>query len=112
VTDMFAFTFVIAVAALVMIALVNQHCLSASADRPLQARAIKRIGFGVIAVFSMLAGLFIAGEASEEPGGIGAISLLAWLTPLVGLATLAWFRPRLATPIMIGLSGAVALASL
>ena len=57
---------------------------------------------------------FIAGEAFEEPRGIGAISLvLAWLIPLVGLAGLAWFRPRLATPIMIALSGVVVvLASL
>ena len=62
-------------------------------------------GFGVMAVFSVLAGLFIAGEAFEEPGGTEAISLvLAWLIPLVGLAGLAWSRPRLATPIMIVLS--------
>ena len=109
---MFAITFVIAGAALVVIALVISIISLRQRDRRLQARAIKRLGFGVIAVFSLLAGLFIAGEAFEEPGGIGAISLLAWLTPLVGLATLAWFRPRLATPIMIALSGVVVLASL
>lgn len=38
--------------------------------------------------------------------------VLAWLIPLVGLAGLAWFRPRLATPIVITLPGAVVLASL
>ena len=110
---MFAITFVIAGAALVVIALVISIISLRQRDRRLQARAIKRLGFGVIAVFSLLAGLFIAGEAFEEPGGIGAISLvLAWLIPLVGLAGLAWFRPRLATPIMIALSGVVVLASL
>jgi hypothetical protein len=110
---MFAITFVIAGAALVVIALVISIISLRRRDRRLQARAIKRLGFGVIAVFSLLAGLFIAGEAFEEPGGIGAISLvLAWLIPLVGLAGLAWFRPRLAAPIMIAFSGAVVLASL
>ena len=110
---MFAVTFVIAGAALVVIALVISIISLRQRDRRLQARAIKRLGFGVIAVFSLLAGLFIAGEAFEEPGGIGAISLvLAWLIPLVGVAGVAWFRPRLATPIMIALSGVVVLASL
>jgi hypothetical protein len=110
---MFSVTFVIAGAALVVIALAISFVFLRQRDRRLQARAIKRLGFGVIAVFSVLAGLFIAGEAFEEPGGSGAISLvLAWLIPLVGLAGLAWFRPRLATPIMIALSGAVVLANL
>jgi hypothetical protein len=110
---MFAVTFVVAGASLVVIALVISFVFLRQRDHRLQARAIKRLGFGVSAVFSVLAGLFIAGEAFEEPGGIGAVSLVfAWLIPLVGLAGLAWFRPRLATPIMIGLSGAVVLASL
>ena len=110
---MFSFTFVIAGAALVVIALVISFVFLRHSDRSLRARAIKRLGFGVMAVFSVLAGLFIAGEAFEEPGGTEAISLvLAWLIPLVGLAGLAWSRPRLATPIMIVLSGAVALTSL
>jgi hypothetical protein len=83
---MFAVTFVIAGAALVVIALVISIVFLRPLDLSLQARAIKRLGFGVIAVFSVLAGLFIAGEGLEEPGGIGAISLiLAWLIPLVGL---------------------------
>ena len=79
---MFAITFVIAGAALVVIALVISIISLRQRDRRLQARAIKRLGFGVIAVFSLLAGLFIAGEAFEEPGGIGSVSLvLAWLIP-------------------------------
>jgi hypothetical protein len=110
---MFSVTFVIAGAALVVIALVISFMFLRHSDRWLHARAIKRLGFGVIAVFSVLAGLFIAGEAFEEPGGTGAISLvLSWLIPLVGLAGLAWYRPSLATPIVIVLSGAVVLASL
>ena len=110
---MFAVTFVIAGAALVVSALVISIVFLRQRDRRWQARAIKRLGFGVIAVFSVLAGVFIAGEAFEEPGGIGAISLVfAWLIPLIVLAGLAWFRPRLATPIMIALSGVVVLASL
>ena len=58
---MFAITFVIAGAALVVIALVISIISLRQRDRRLQARAIKRLGFGVIAVFSLLAGLFIAG---------------------------------------------------
>jgi hypothetical protein len=96
-----------------VIALVISIVFLRQRDRRLQARAIKWLGFGIIAVFSVLAGLFIAGEAFEEPEGTGAIiTVLAWLIPLVGLAGLAWFRPRLAAPIMIALSGAVVLASL
>jgi protein-S-isoprenylcysteine O-methyltransferase Ste14 len=101
---MFAVTFVVAGGSLVVIALVISFVFLRQRDRRLQARAIKRLGFGVSAVFSVLAGLFITGEAFEEPGGIGAVSLvLAWVIPLV----LARLGPRSAQVSPRGSGGAV-----
>jgi uncharacterized membrane protein len=54
---MFTVTFVISGAALVVIALVISIVFLRQRDRRLQAMAIKRLGFGVIAVFSPGSGL-------------------------------------------------------
>jgi hypothetical protein len=47
-----------------------------------------------MAAFSLIASMLI-GEPFAEPGGAAAIPLvLAWLAPLLALATLALFVPR------------------
>jgi hypothetical protein len=53
------------------------------------------VGFALLAAFSLLAGLFTAGEALDEPGGAAGVGLvLSWLVPLCLLVALAVWAPR------------------
>jgi hypothetical protein len=81
-------------------------------DAPGRARAVRRIAFGFMALYVVLAGLFIAGETFSDPGGWAAVGWVAsWLVPMVGLSLLAWFRPDGARIPLTVLTGAtVALA--
>jgi hypothetical protein len=82
-------------------------------DPEKRARAMRRFGFGWMAVFAVLAGLFIAGETFDDPGGVAAVGMvLAWLVPLVLLAWLAWARPALAEPLLGVLLAGVVVYSL
>ena len=81
-------------------------------DAERRARAVKLLGFIEMLVFAVVAGIFIGGEAFDDPGGAQAVWLvLTWLVPLGCLAILAWLRPRLAAGVLIGLSAAMVLAS-
>jgi hypothetical protein len=97
---------VIVVAVVVAIVFLRQP------DRMMRARALRRLGAVVMAVFTVLAGLFIAGQTLVGPGRVpGAILILAWVVPLLALIALAWFLPRWATPVLIVLTVAVIAAS-
>ena len=64
-------------------------------DAASRGRAMKWVGFSLLAAFSLLAGLFTAGEALDEPGGAaGAGLVLSWLAPLLLLVALAVWDPR------------------
>lgn len=76
---MFTVAFVLAGAALLVIALVLPLVFWRRHESASRGRAIKWLGFGIMAAFSLIASLFIAGEAFDEPGGAAAIPLvLAW----------------------------------
>lgn len=63
-------------------------------DTASRGRATKWAGFALLAVFSLLAGVFTAGEALDEPGGAGGVGLvLSWLVPLGLLVALAVWAP-------------------
>jgi hypothetical protein len=98
----------IAGAALLVAAVVIVIVFQLRSERASRARALERIGFAVMAVFAVVAGLFIAGEAFGDPGGGAAVLLvLAWLIPLLGLSALSWFQTRRSTVVLVGLSAAV-----
>lgn len=72
------------------------------------ARLLRRAGFAVMAVLTMVVGVFVIGETFDDPGGWGAVGLVsAWLVPLAVLAALAWRRPGLATWVLGALTGMV-----
>lgn len=57
-------------------------------------RVFARVGFGLMTVFTVLGGLFIAGYAFEDPGGWAAVGLVAsWLVPLAILVAVARLWP-------------------
>jgi hypothetical protein len=55
----------------------------------------------LVALFGIVAGLFIAGETSTDPGGWEAVLLItAWAVPLVALSIMALVRPDLAAKVL------------
>lgn len=64
-------------------------------------RFLRTIAMSLAVLFAVFAGLFIAGETFEDPGGAVAVALVAsWLVPMAGLAALAWWAPRVATVVL------------
>jgi hypothetical protein len=89
---------VLAFAVLAVVPMVRHH-------EPLRrALALRRAGFGWLAAFGVLGGLFIAGETFSDPGGLQAAGMvLAWLVPVIALTALAWWRPAAAQPLLVAL---------
>ncbi len=82
-------------------------------DPESRAHALRRAGFGWMATFVVLGGLFIAGETFADPGGLAAVGMvLAWLAPLVLLGWLAWTRPGVAEPLLAVLLAGVVIYSI
>jgi hypothetical protein len=103
---------VIGGAAVLVIAIVLPIVLRRRPGRPSPARAVTWIGFGILAGFSLIAGLFIAGEIFAEPGGVAALWLvLAWLIPLLVLVALALFAVRWGAWVLAGLSAVMVTAN-
>lgn len=72
-----------------------------------RSRVLRRVGFGVMAFFSVFLGLFIVGETLADPGGWKGAGLVAlWLVPVAALATLAWMRPGLVVWLLAALVAA------
>lgn len=77
------------------------------------ARVLRYIAFTSMAVFGLLAGLFVAGYAFEDPGGWAAVAVTAlWVLPLVALSVLALLRQEAAVPVFIWVTVAVGLFTL
>jgi hypothetical protein len=66
-----------------------------------RARVLKRSAFVLMALFTFVVTMFVAGEAFDDPGGWEAVGLVAgWVLPIVGLALLAWYRPEAGTIVL------------
>jgi hypothetical protein len=77
------------------------------------AKVLRYTAFTSMALFGLLGGMFVAGYAFEDLGGWAAVGLTAlWLVPLVALSAFALVRPEPAAPVLVGVTGAVALFSL
>jgi hypothetical protein len=76
--------------------------------RDMAARFLKWAGFTVMALSTLIAGVFIVGETFTDPGGWKAAGLVAaWAVPLAVFAALAWYRPGWAGPVLAVLTVAV-----
>ena len=77
------------------------------ADPSARSMALLRVGLGIIWVFAAMVGVFLAGEALDNPGGWEAIGMIAgWAAPLAVIALFAWFRSRWALRVF-GVASAV-----
>jgi len=76
-------------------------------DPQQRAAALQRTGAAVMAVFTVLASIFIAGYALQDPGGnAGLLMTLAWVVPMLVLAVAAWFWPAPTAPLLLALASA------
>jgi lysylphosphatidylglycerol synthetase-like protein (DUF2156 family) len=72
------------------------------------AKILRNLGFGAMTFFGVLGGLFVGGEAFDDPGGWAAAGLvLLWVAPTAGLCLLALRRPEQAVPVFLGVTAAV-----
>ena len=70
-----------------------------------RAAALQRTGAAVMAVFTVLAGVFIGGYALQDPGGnTGLLITAAWVLPMLILAVAAWFWPAPTAPLLLALT--------
>ena len=76
------------------------------------AVVLRRVAFGVMAVFGLFGTLFVAGETFADPGGWAAAGVTAlWLVPMLGLVALAVLRPELSARVMVPVTLVVAVAT-
>lgn len=65
------------------------------------ARVLRTLAVTLVALFGIVAGLFIAGETSTDPGGWEAVLLItAWAVPLVALSVMALVWPDLGAKVL------------
>lgn len=76
-------------------------------------RLLRVLAMGLAIAFSAFAGLFIAAETFDDPGGVAAAGLVvAWLLPLAALSVLAWWWPRIAGVVLgVAVVAVVALSA-
>ena len=94
---------ILALAAIVVVAVVV--FVTREKDPRQRATALQRTGAAVMAVFTVLAGVFIAGYALQDPGGnTGLLITAAWVLPMLILAVSAWFWPAPTAPLLLALT--------
>ena len=94
---------ILALGAIVVVAVVM---VMTREKRPQQrATALQRAGAAVMAVFTVLGGAFIAGNALQDPGGnTGLLITATWVVPMLILAVSAWFWPAPTAPLLLALT--------
>lgn len=98
---------ILALGAIVVVAVVLGIVLRREKDPQRRATALRRTGAAIMAVFTVLAGVFIGGYAMQDPGGnTGLLMTLAWVLPMLILAAGAWFWPAPTAPLLLALSSA------
>lgn len=100
------------IAVLLPLLVIGGYCL-ARHDPRRRSRFARWVALVTAALVAVLVGMFLAGEALSDPGGVhGALLVAAWLVPLVVLVVIAWRMPR-AGPIVLGVcAGLAALLTL
>ncbi len=73
----------------------------------------RRTGFVLMAVITVVFGLFVIGDTLTDPGGWAAVGLIAlWAVPMAALCGLVWLRPDWATRVLGVLAGLLVVASI
>lgn len=74
---------------------------------------LRYAAFGMMALFGLLGGLFVAGYAFEDPGGWAAVGLTAlWVVPMAALSVFALLRPDAAARVFVWVTAAVVVFAL
>ena len=77
------------------------------------AKVLRYVAFTLMALFGLLGGLFVAGEAFSDPGGWQAVAMTAaWALPLIALSVFSLRRPAEAGPVFVGATALVVLFTL
>ena len=96
---------ILALGAIVVFAVVMS--MTRDKDPQQRATALTRTGAAIMAVFTVLAGIFIVGYAMQDPGGnAGLLITLVWVVPMLILAVAAWFWPAPTAPLLLALASA------
>jgi hypothetical protein len=75
-----------------------------------EGKVLRYAAFTAMAVFGLLGGMFIAGNAFADPGGWPAAGMTAlWAVPMVALSIYALLRPAAAGPVLVGATAMVAV---
>lgn len=100
------------IAMLLPMAVIGVFCL-VRRDPPRCARFARWVALVTAVLVGLLVGLFLAGEALTEPGGLrGALLVACWMVPLAVLTVVAWRAPPSA-PVVLGIcAGAAAMLTL
>jgi len=78
-----------------------------------RAQFLRRAGLVLMAVFTFVGAVWIAGEAFADPGGWRAAGLVAmWLVPLAVLLAISWYRLAWATVLLSALTAGVVSLSI
>ncbi|MDR7081334.1 MFS family permease [Arthrobacter ginsengisoli] len=100
---------ILAVGAIVVFAVVM--VLTRDKDPQQRATTLTRTAAAIMAVFTVLAGIFIVGYAMQDPGGnAGLLITLVWAAPMLILALAAWFWPAPTAPLLIALTASFVAA--
>jgi hypothetical protein len=76
----------------------------------LAAKILRYAAFGIMTLFGVFGGLFVAGYAFEDLDTWTAIaSTAAWFVPTVVLSVLALWRPDVGAPVLVGVAAVAAL---
>lgn len=76
------------------------------------AKVLRYTAFGLMVLFGLLGGLFVAGYAFEDPGGWTAVLMTAgWVLPMLALIGYAVVRKQAAAPVFVAVTAFVGLGS-
>lgn len=102
---------ILALGAIIVVAVVMGVVMRREKDPQRRATALTRTGAAVMAVFTVLAGIFIIGNSMQDPGGNTAMLMtLAWVAPMIILAVAAWFWPAPTAPLLVALTASFVAA--
>lgn len=77
-----------------------------------RVRFLRRAGFGLMALFTGVFGLFLVGETLSDPGGWEGVGIVGLsIVPLALLCFLAWFRSKAAGWVFTAMVAAVVAMS-